>query len=224
MGLFHAKVKGHLYYPGTTEKEHKDVLSFLNELSRLPIFAHHPTCQYHSNHLIRIGSINFCLGCFFMYSGIFAGVFFIYFMDGSTFPPWKIFLLGIFLFPPTIIQIFYQKYLFKVFSRFLLGIAISCFISSIVFALIYSHNFLIASLLIFNFLFLLIFTVKLRKKNLDMPCTYCDKGGVPLCEYRLPEIKNLSRENNDREHKLPPAFINLLRSVAESIEAIKTDE
>ena len=57
-----------------------------------------------------------------------------------------------------------------------------------------------------------------------MPCTYCDKGGFPLCEYRLPEIKNLSRENSDREHKLPPTFINLLRSVIESIEVVKTDE
>jgi hypothetical protein len=50
------------------------------------------------------------------------------------------------------------------------------------------------------------------------------KGGFPLCEYRLPEIKSISRENNDREHKLPPDFINLLRSVVGSIEAIKTEE
>jgi hypothetical protein len=218
MGLFHSKFKGNLYYPGTTEEEHKNILFFLNKLSKIPIFAHHPTCQYHSNHLINIGSKSFCLGCFFMYSGIVAGTFLIYFLDGSTFPPWKIFLLGFCIFPPTIIQIFYQKYLFKVFSRFLLGIAISLFTTSIVFALIYSHDVLVASLLAFTFLCLFNFTVKLRKRNIDIPCTYCKKGGFPICEYKLPDIKRVTLENNMQEDKLPPAFIGILRSVIKSID------
>jgi hypothetical protein len=165
MGLFHSKFKGNLYYPGTSQEEHNVVLLFLNGLSKIPIFAHHPTCQYHSNHLIKIGDINFCLGCFFMYSGIITGSLILYLSGASTITPWEIFLMGFLFFPPTIIQIFYQKYLFKAFSRFLLGIAISLFISSIIFSLVISNNILIAILLSLTFLLIIKFYSKVKKKK-----------------------------------------------------------
>jgi hypothetical protein len=52
-----------------------------------------------------------------------------------------------------------------------------------------------------------------------MPFTYCGKGGFPLCEYRLPEIKEFALENKLTAHRLPSSFINMLSSVVKTIDS-----
>jgi hypothetical protein len=92
-------------------------------------FAHHPTCQCYNHHLIRCGRWNFCLGCTCLIFGIVMASFlilvgYIIEIDFVDFRPIWLFVGTLLLLIPTFIQIRYQRKLFKLVSRLLLGIGI----------------------------------------------------------------------------------------------------
>jgi hypothetical protein len=150
--------------------------------------AHHPHCERHSHHLIWVKGHPLCLGCTSLFAGILVGV-----------PiSWAATPLGMSLFLwitlhfvfliPTVIQPFIQIKSFKIFSRFLLGMAVSSyFVTGFYLQLpINLGAFFLLRIVAFVTVYFLL--SRWRAKKIDNPCLNCPLGHYPICEWNLPRL------------------------------------
>ena len=105
---------------------------FLGEAFRVSRQAHHPLCRCYDNHLLRFGRYAVCLGCACMGAGAVATGAVLAWLSSAHFATlaqwgvWRLVALGVAFYLPALAQPFVQKKTFKVVSRFLLGMAVSC--------------------------------------------------------------------------------------------------
>lgn len=86
-----------------------------SKVGKLKPFAHHPDCTFYDNHLVKMFSLSFCLGCFSLSIGMVIAI--ISFFISTKFYHYNYYFLifSITLLIPTFIQPFYQKKAFKIF-------------------------------------------------------------------------------------------------------------
>jgi len=128
--------------------------------------------------------------------------------------PWERFAASGLAFGATPLQMYYQRYAFKVVARFLLGVAVSLALSAVVFG--YSWD---SSLAVINIGFLAvvlalgIFTYKWRQRHIDTPCRTCREGQFPFCSWKHPLIQAILSEHGDSIQAAPPWFRTFLEAV-----------
>src|SRR5580698_3255757 len=96
---------------------------FFRRLNSPPRLAHHPICDCFDNHLIRVGGIAVCLGCFCLAIGLVSTTLLLTILYAlSSVPPiwnswWVAWPLAIALYLPTIAQPFFQAKAAKILFR-----------------------------------------------------------------------------------------------------------
>lgn len=180
-------------------------------------FAHHPTCEGFRHHLIRIFGRSLCLGCTCFYTGFTLALLFMAIFHSFMVNFFILWAVAIALFFPTLVQIHYQKRLFKIASRTLLGVSVAIMSFTVLFLLPLTYSgFFIR--LIFGLLFFAVFsmTTWYRRNNMDNPCRKCPQGVYPFCRYKLDELKQLrSNVKGDKEHEM---LVDFLDATIENIE------
>lgn len=157
--------------------------------------AHHPHCDRHHNHLIWIMGHPLCLGCTCMYSGMVVGLGISLVLPWSSMPFELWLLFHLLLLIPTSLQPWIQKKLYKITSRFLLGICVSSYFLSglVLISPPYSEWIFRVSVLAF-YLIASRFLRFIRNRYTYNPCDDCPLGVFPTCDWNLPR---LMRENED---------------------------
>ncbi len=188
MGL-HPGPRAHLEIPGASPGERATAARLLGELIQLPFFAHHPACRHWNNHLIRVGGHPCCLGCTCMYTGMLLGLPLFWLVARPVAGGWTLFGLGLLAYAPTLVQIYYQRYAFKMVSRTSLGIGIVFMLSAALFGHPWGWSAAPASVTMLA-LFVLLYemTTRLRARHLDVPCERCTEGSFPFGAWRQPRI------------------------------------
>jgi hypothetical protein len=194
----------------------------LSRLVRLSPFAHHPSCSYWSNHLIHLGRYPICLGCFCMSVGMALGVLMLLVGVFSSFAPWERFLLGFAAYTPTLIQIYRQRYVFKIAARFLLGVGTALAVSSSISGYPWDNVYAIVNLGFLSvFILLFVGTSRWRSRHLDVPCLRCPEGRFPFCSWRHPNIVAALRQHEAGFATLPSETASFLYAVDRSLSGSK---
>ena len=163
-----------------------------SEIGKLKPFAHHPDCEFYDNHLIKIFSFTFCLGCFSMSVGIFISLVVSYFVFEYFTFTYFFYLLPIILLIPTFIQPHYQNKLFKIFSRICLGLGIGFYFYPLIFVISYNAiNIIIKTLFVLFFVAITKMTLMYRNNKTPNPCSECKFGAKPICRHYLHEYEQL---------------------------------
>jgi hypothetical protein len=152
-----------------------DILKKLNKTIRTQIFSHHPNCELYNQHVFTFGEWRFCVGCTALYSTIvlLAIIDFI-FRFSINFTPAELFIIGIILFIPALIQLKWKssKKLIKFLSRVSLGISTYFLLIWIFFAI----NFFFKTMNGLIFLTVLIIYSKQQGKKQLKECYPCKIG------------------------------------------------
>ncbi len=193
---------------------------FLSNLSKYEPLAHHPDCDLHSHHLIRLFGYPICLGCFCVCLGIILGVYIFFFHLPRNVSGPQLYLVGVLAYLPTIVQFKIQRKKFKIMSRFMLGIAVVLLLGSIFFKNDWSSDeFIWKIIAVLIFFIVLKLTLKVRNLNLDNPCLTCSRGKYPFCTFKLPDIKKLAEIRNNREQMLENSdFFRFIEAVIKQLE------
>jgi hypothetical protein len=155
--------------------------------------AHHPHCDRHAHHVIWIRERPLCLGCTCMAAGLLigcpAGLWI-----GTACSNWSAwFFLHVLLVIPTAIQPWFQKRLFKMISRTLLGVSTASYLVGLAYsAPLPEPRFWVGAGLTIVFLLSARVLVWLRSFRPDDPCVACPLGTYPVCEWNMPRWKELS--------------------------------
>lgn len=158
--------------------------------------AHHPHCPRHENHLIRIGSRPFCLGCTCLYGGLLLGSLgSALLLSQVTFSVTQLIVGLLFALLPTALQPWCQIKLFKIFSRSLLGMATGVF--TIVLFTGYSlpspkWAWRIGIVALFFVLYQAL--ISLRRLRPSDPCVNCPQGTYPLCDWNLQHMRDATND------------------------------
>ncbi len=212
-------------------------VKFMEGLSSVPMFAHHPTCDCYSAHLLRFGSFALCLGCTcMMFGGLIATTAIgTWCICSVTLIPigWKASFgtaaIGVMLYLPTLIQPFWQYKPFKIGSRMLLGAAIPVLAMGGwlmpplgVIGILYRGFFLVA------FLAVLRATLNYRSRFTPNPCTRCLPAVFPFCNGNRPRLAALladlqASSGSDDADFLSFATALVNRPKAVSFETIQLD-
>lgn len=155
-----------------------------------------------------------------MSGGIIAGT--ILLVGGITpSEPWHRFAIAVALYAPTPVQIYWQRYAFKVFSRFCLGTGISLAVSAV--ALGYPWNSPLASLnigFIASFVGVAFITHKWRAPRVDVPCFRCVEGQFPFCTWRHRVIQKVLDGMEVTDAELPQQLRALLEVADAELRAM----
>ena len=194
--------------------------NLLSNLSKYKRFAHHPDCDLHSHHLIRLFGYPICLGCFYVCLGIIFGVFISFFYLSKNVSGPQLYMFGVMAYLPTIVQFKIQRKTFKKVSRFMLGIAIVFLLGSIFFKSdLGSNEFTWKIASIFVFFVVLKLTLKIRNRLLDNPCFTCNRGKYPFCTHKLSDIKKLVEIRNNKEQMQENSdFFRFLEAIIKQLE------
>ncbi len=161
---------------------------FIEEISRLGRWAHHPSCECYASHLLRLGRAHYCLGCTCLVLGItctsllaaadhalLLGVF-------EPFALWELIGFGVACFLPTLAQPFVQRKPYKVASRFLLGAAIALLCYGALLKLPWSGvGLFLRAVFVVVFVCTYKCTQRLRHAFTPRPCDSCPRGRFPFC-------------------------------------------
>jgi hypothetical protein len=167
---------------------------------RLPILAgsaflpgaHHPHCDRHAAHLLRIAGRPLCLGCTCVALGFSLGVLTLCLvrpLPVTGLPAWL--AVHVALVGPTALQPWLQWKPYKAMARSLLGFASATWLLG---GLTLRHTTLRLPMELA--LSALVFTVlarallRLRDRMTRSPCTSCPLGAYPTCSWNLPRILN----------------------------------
>ncbi len=211
--LWHPTPRVEIRLPRGGPDDRKAAVSILNQLTRLVPFAHHPSCRYYHNHLIHIAGHPFCLGCFSVSLGICVGLLLL--SSPVEVLPEELFAIGLAAYVPTLAQIWYQRYVFKIVSRLCLGTGLVLMFS----AAFFGYSWFSALSAGFNLLLigciagLFVFTKRLRARHMEDPCQRCPEGRFPFCRWRLPVIRSLLRQQAEDPATMPDYLADFLRAV-----------
>jgi hypothetical protein len=135
--------------------------------------------------------------------------------SGNSRPePWQSFMLGVVAYSPTLLQVRYQRYAFKVVSRFCLGLGLALALSAGFFG--YPWDSLLAGanvLFLSSVAALFVLTSRWRARHLDIPCLRCSEGHYPFCSWREPEITAALRTYEREPSSLPVSVASFLFAV-----------
>lgn len=214
-----------LHVPEASENERAAVLALFDRLVRLPTFAHHPACRYWSNHLLYVGRHPLCLGCTCMFAGIVAGVALILSGVYEALTPSQAFMLGFMAYVPTLVQVRYQRYWFKVVYRFSLGNGIVLAVWAALFGAPWlSWGAVVNVLYLLTVATLYVGTVRWRAKHLDVPCRRCPEGRFPFCSWRQPELRAAVRDHQADLVTLPKPLVQFLQVVDSTFSMLQSGE
>ena len=143
---------------------------------RYYIFSHHPKCENFTNDTFRIGSVDFCIGCFIGYPsgliGAFIGYFAIYL---QIINPLLLFLISLSMISAIFLSFtnFTKRKKIKMAQKFIIGLGGGCFIGSSYF---FFPGDPILKILGTIFLFFLInFPIQvLHYRNMEKTCDACE--------------------------------------------------
>lgn len=217
---FAVPARSQVEVPGASAAQAVAAKRLLDRLMRIPGLAHHPTCRYWDNHLIRIGTASLCLGCTALGIGLVAGVMALVASRGHWPSQPLLFGSGVLLFLPTLVQVKWQAYAFKLVARSLLGFAVSLLLACALFMDSWTTfpGLGMHALLLGTFLAVGWWTLKLRSRHLDVPCDRCPEGRLPFCAWRREELREaLARDDATRE--LPPALRSFMQFALRELDA-----
>lgn len=211
--LQHLDIKG-LDLGITVDDSTSSAMDRLNDFGSGPV--HHPPCPRHDDHLLYIRGRPFCLGCVFSYTGMVLGVpifllFYFFFNPGVL----ALALLGFLIaFLPSLLQIKVQIKLYKIFSRTSLGIGISLYLASIILLLpLDMEGFVLRIGGIVFMVGVAYGTQHLRNQfGKTSHCAECPEGEFPICTFRLPLIKNMIGEMEEKGEQKRSAYDFLMSS------------
>lgn len=150
--------------------------------------AHHPHCERHRHHLLWLGSRPLCLGCTCMALGALGGcaLTMIHSFDRITLVPWL--LLHTAMVAPTAAQPWLQWKAFKVFARFMLGLASATWLTGALSSRLGLGVPTEALVAVAVFLVLAKILLLLRDAYSQSPCRSCPLGAYPTCTWNLPRL------------------------------------
>jgi hypothetical protein len=132
-------------------------------------------------------------------------------------PYYVLLTLGVILYIPAILQIWIQKKPYKMFARFLLGIAIAFLAYAGLWLTPFSA---LGAILRIGFLtfFILVWrlTLKVRSTYSKSPCQNCPDGRFPVCNYTMHRVPKLARKyfaQSDGSDPEADEFVKALLSV-----------
>jgi hypothetical protein len=219
-----ADAKGLPLWPASKDEPY--VHWFFRQLNAYPRFAHHPPCACFDHHLMRIGRVPVCLGCFSAAVGILATVATLAVFQFSDKMPaalcdWRITsLLGVLLYSPSLIQPICQAKPAKIMFRAALGAAIVFLWYGAVFCIPWTVAGGVLRLA-FVFIFTLVFklTLTFRNKYTQSPLVTCDRGCFPICEGNRPRLDVLLDQLRHRCGTTDPEFIRFAERLVNGGEA-----
>ena len=187
---------------------------FFRQLSRYPRFAHHPTCECFDNHLIRIGSRSFCLGCTCLGLGIILATCILGFLHlVSAAAPilhniWVSLAVGILMYFPCLLQPFLQTKSMKIVFRTMLGMGIVVLWHGAIVSMPWTPTGVTLKI-IFALVFVCVFrwTLRFRERYTKSPLTACKRGCYPLCEGNRRHLETLLNQLRQRCGRTDPEFV-----------------
>jgi len=161
---------------------------FLERISRVPRFAHHPTCDCFHNHLLHLGTRAICLGCTCVAVGILVSTAVLcVLLTWRAALLWQIgsfawISLGVAFFLPTLAQPFQQQKMFKVVSRTMLGVSIVLlWFGAMIILPATTAGFALRLIFIGVFVTAMKLSLSLRSRFTKSPCDGCTGGSFPFC-------------------------------------------
>ncbi len=158
------------------KKEKKTGILHILKKYKYYIFAHHPKCDKFNNDTFRIGSTEFCIGCFIGYPSALIGIFIGYF--AFFLPKFNpiILIAGSFLMMCTILLSFTtltEIKVVKIFQKFFVGLGSGIFIGTAYFIIPGGHLLKIFATLLS--ILLLNFPIQvLHYRNMNKKCDACE--------------------------------------------------
>lgn len=184
-------------------------------LARYPSEAHHPTCQFHQDHIINIRGKLVCLGCWCLNLGCIFSIPFIFVLHYIGLEYYSLMLIGFLLFTPTLFQLKIQWKPFKIFSRTSLGVGSGLFLLSCLFLAPYSFLGLLIRISSIAFFIVVAKTsLKLRSRHSNSPCKDCSEGSFPYCTYKMTNMERILEMNT--LETVPEEF---LKSIVSGLKA-----
>ena len=184
-------------------------------------FAHHPTCDCYDRHLIRIREVNLCLGCTCVAVGTVLAVSLLLGLWVSKLLPATLLsfpttlAIGLITFSPTLIQPFFQRKLFKLFSRTLLGMSVVLMFYAAIFLLPLTwEGVLVRSGFLAAFFATYRLTQNYRARYTVMPKAKCDKGCYPFCKGNRKRLEKIWQELVEKADRDDP-FLPFARALIE---------
>ena len=186
-------------------------------LARYPSEAHHPTCKFHHNHLVKIWGKDYCLGCWCLNLGCIISIPLLVTLYYFGIPYYLQMLIGFLMFTPTLLQIKFQWKPFKLFSRTSLGIGSGLFLlSSLILSPISIQGFIVRVLSIGFFVTVAKISLRLRSNHSKSPCIGCSEGSFPYCSYKITEMKEIVKKG--RLETMPHEFlVSTINNIEEKI-------
>lgn len=169
--------------------------------------AHHPHCERHHHHLVRVFGRPLCLGCTCLYSGMILGASASLALPWSALSPPAWLLACSLLVLPTALQPWVQRRGFKLFARTALGVGVALYWVGLLGRLELPIDRLAA--IAWGtawFAACVAALMKVRLRRMDDPCSRCPLGRYPTCEWYLPTLLADPRSTNFRqqwEQRLP---------------------
>lgn len=212
--------RGRLLLPGHVVggTESGAVASAFSRLTRLEKLAHHPSCGYWANHLVRIGNCAFCLGCLFLTLGCLVALPFAAWIAFNGYDGLPLFCIGVLSYGPTYVQIWVQNYWFKVVSRSSLGVSLASHATGALAVrnlepseITWSLAFLVSGAILFWTSWVL------RRSRLDNPCVGCPSGTFPFCEWKRSTLDAIIADSACGKRTLPPNVLSALESLRDKI-------
>ncbi len=194
---------------------------FVQQLLHVPRLAHHPTCRCFDNHLIRLGSIALCLGCTCMAFGVgtclttLGWLCWQHWQNLQMIGTSGFIVIGVVLYAPALIQPFVQRKMFKMVSRFLLGVAVPClWFGAMVLLPWDGWGFLLRGIFVIIFWQTYHATQRVRDRFTSNPCDACPDGVFPFCKDNHERLVALFRELQARARPDDQEFVDFAAALA----------
>ncbi|MHA2019590.1 MAG: hypothetical protein ACTSXY_15085 [Promethearchaeota archaeon] len=158
------------------EKKKKLTITYKFKKFKYYIFSHHPKCENFKNDTFRLGSIDFCIGCFIGYPfGIIGAVLGYYTIFLQIINPLVLFLISFLMLSSIFLSFtdFTKKKTRKISQKILIGLGGGSFIGNVFF---FFPGGLCLKILGSYFIFLLLnFPIQvLHYRNMDKTCDACE--------------------------------------------------
>jgi len=171
---------------------------FPKQLIKNALYAHHPTCDKYSHHIIWLFGNAFCIGCTFFYTGFIISTILFLIFSRIIVRSWTemgiIWGIGFVLFLSFLPQLKMKRMMkrfkvLKILFRFNLGFGSSLLILSVMVKAPVDYIGIIirfVSVLLYFLIYKLFF--RLRARHKEEYCLNCPKGKYPFCSHNYYQI------------------------------------